>query len=750
MGDFSRDGDPGEKSSLHEELANIAARVKEDFAAQKRVLSFEEFLAVFSEHPARHGRDAANYTLDMIESYGVDSVSGPGGEGRRYRIFDLPFLNQEEAEAHALVGQEPVQQAFVQALQNFRRGGRTNRVLMLHGPNGSAKSTFAACLMRGLEDYSSKDEGALYRFHWVFPKKAKLRGAIGFSGGERNEQAAGTSYAHLPDEELETKLVVEVRDHPLFLIPAAQRRELLSQVFGKEARVPRWLSHGTLCHKNQQIFAALLTSYDGSLSEVLRHVQVERYFLSRRYRVGAVTLGPELSVDATERQVTADRNLGALPTSLQGLSLFDVGGELVDAGGGILELSDLLKRPIDAFKYLQITAETGEVSLGSQNLQVNCVLLASANELHLTAFREHPEFESFRGRFELIPAPYLRDHRQEKLIYDRQVVSLLKQSVAPHATAIAARFAVLTRLLKPVEENYEDDLKKLVGEMSAWTKMAAYASEMKQVEVDGELVPVKRAASQMLKEWEGAHVYEGITGASPRAMRGVLLAAAQNPQFDYLSPFAVLEELDRFCEKQQDFSFLRIEVREGGFHDHQAFRRALREWLLDTIEDEVRQASGLVDETRYEELLARYVSHVSASIKGEKIQNQVTGALEPPDERLMVEIEELLDVKEKREEARANLMSRIAAWAIEHPGQKLKGSDVYREKMDRLRAAAFMERRAALGKLCKKLLDEKKASDVESDVSKTFAAMKERFGYSREAARDAVARLFNERFQEVN
>ena len=140
---------------------------------------------------------------------------------------------------------------------------------------------------------------------------------------------------------------------------------------------------GTLSHKSQQVYEALLTSYGGSLDEVLRHVQVERYFISRRYRVGAVTLGPQLSVDAGERQVTADRSLGALPTALQSMTLFEAFGELVDAAGGLLEFSDLLKRPLDAFKYLQITAETGEVALRSQNVQVNCVMLASGNEAAL-------------------------------------------------------------------------------------------------------------------------------------------------------------------------------------------------------------------------------------------------------------------------------------------------------------------------------------------------------------------------------
>ena len=67
----------------------------------------------------------------------------------------------------------------------------------------------------------------------------------------------------------------------------------------------------------------------------------------------------------------------------------------------MLEFSDLLKRPLDAFQYLQLSIETGEVALTQQNVQLNCVMIGSANELHLDAFREHPEFASFRGRLEL-------------------------------------------------------------------------------------------------------------------------------------------------------------------------------------------------------------------------------------------------------------------------------------------------------------------------------------------------------------
>ena len=729
-------------------LDSIAEYVEADFQNQRRVLSYDEYLRIFQEQPERYGRDAAGYLLDMILHYGTEKIASPMGEKTRYKIFDQPFLPEGEAKAVCLIGQEEVQQKVVAHLENFRREGRPNRVLLMHGPNGSAKSTIASCLMGGLEDYSARDDGALYRFHWVFPKKASVKGAIGFGGEQRRSKTDLTSYAHLPDEELETRLVVEVRDHPLFLLPRTPRLKLLRAALGTK-HAPRWLTHGSLCQKNQQIFSALLSSYSGSLREVLRHVRVERYFLSRRYRIGAVTLGPELSVDASERQVTADRNWGALPASLQGLSLFDASGELVDAAGGILELSDLLKRPIDAFKYLQITAETGQVSLGSQNLEVNCVMLASGNELHLAAFREHPEFESFRGRFELIKVPYLRDFRQEHAIYDGQIASRLSVDVAPHATELAARFAILTRLRKPDHEHYPEELRSVVQTITAWDKMRAYAGEISHLDVRGQRLPLRQATIEMGQEWNESHTYEGMYGVSVRAMRTVLFSAAQNAQYGYLSPFSVLTELDRLCEKGRDFSFLNLEPEAGGYHDHKAFRRQLRAWLLDTFEDELRKASGLVDEARYVELFGRYVSHVSASVKGEKMRNPLTLDVEPPDENLMKEVEKLLGTSEDKNETRAGLMGRIAAWAIDHPGRPISESPIYREKLDKIRSAVFKERREALAQLCRKLMEVEGESDVAKDPGLQTAVenLKEGFGYTLRAAQDAAGQLWADRYR---
>src|SRR5260221_8598087 len=280
-------------SGVLAQLDGIARQVQREFSEERRVLSFHEYLALAETDPLRQSRDAARYLRDAFDHFGRITLKRPWGEVTRFRLFDLPWRDAPAARRSALVGQERVQEELYRALSNFVREGRPNRMPLLHGPNGSAKSTVAACIMAALEHYSTLDEGALYRFHWVFPTKSTVKGSIGFSERRAGRASKDGSYAHLPDEEVDARLFMEVRDHPLFLIPEKQRHALLESLFAEaKAEWPpsEWVLRGRLSHKNRQVFDALLASYDGSLEEVLRHAQVERYFISKRYRCGAVTV----------------------------------------------------------------------------------------------------------------------------------------------------------------------------------------------------------------------------------------------------------------------------------------------------------------------------------------------------------------------------------------------------------------------------------------------------------------------------
>jgi predicted Ser/Thr protein kinase len=376
--------------------------------------------------------------------------------------------------------------------------------------------------------------------------------------------------------------------------------------------------------------------------------------------------------------------------------------------------------------------------------------------VHLGAFREHPEFESFRGRLELTRVPYLRSWIDEQRIYDAQIVPQVRRHVAPHATRMAAMFATLTRMRRPNADRYEKPLRNLVSELTASEKLDLYATATTPSRLDEESAKLLRAAIPTLyTESDTYPIYEGSIGASPREMRTVMLDATQSPRYDCLSPLAVLDELDRLCERTSEYAFLSEERLPGGYHDHVLFRQILRQRLLDTFEDEFRVASGLVDEKRYSELFDRYITHVSYWVKGEKIRNSLTGAHEDPDERLMREVETLLGSVGKPEQFRHSLINTVAAWAIDHPGQPINNAQVFAQQMKRLREAVFTERRVAVAKLTRDLWVRIREESSGLDEAQRQAAdrlldgLRTRYGYEPTSAADAAGVLLRERFGDV-
>jgi serine protein kinase len=743
-------------------LTQIGAVVRDRFESEKRVLSFEEYLALFAKHPWRYSRDAARYLRDCLDYFGTYTLDKPGGPVKRWRLFDLEFERQkvegETSSGHDyLVGQERLQADFYRILSNFVREGRLNRLILLHGPNGSAKSTFAACLMRAAEHYSTTDEGALYRFSWIFPRGTDGK-TVGF-GSRDAPLPPGESYAHLPDDRIDARLTSEVRENPLLLLPAVERQKLVREAY-REASIedpPTFaLMSGQLGHKNRLIFEALLTAYRGDLSRVLAHARVERFYLSRRYRSGLVTIGPEMAVDAQERQISADRSLGALPASLSSVTLYETVGELVDASGGILEYSDLLKRPIDAWRYLLLAIETGEVSLTYSMLPLNSVLVASSNELHLTAFKEHHEYRSFRGRLQLVRVPYLLDYRAEQGIYDAQIVPQVRRHVAPHATFVAALWSVLTRLRKPQADEYHNKkLGKLAGQLAPLEKAELYTDGTIPERFTSEEAHELRAGQLAIRHepdtWPN---YEGLTGASPREIRNLLLDAAQDPKYECLSPLAVLEHIEAFAEGN-DYDFLR-ETPQSGYHDHRAFIEQARSRWLDRVDEEFRVATGLVEETQYVDLFQRYVMNVSNWVKGERVYNRVTGKYDDPDESLMASVESMLDVEPPARTAfRRDLISAVAGHAIDNPGVQVDYTKAFPRYHAKLREATYSNRKKQLGAIARDVLialskEEGAAAALDAERLKaakgTLERLYSRFGYAAPSARDAIGELLGRRY----
>src|SRR5687768_3315253 len=192
----------------------LAGALADEFQSTRRILSFDEWFDIFCREPTVHARSAAQYLRDAFEHFGTRNVRTPRGQVQRYRLFDCEFDGW-----HRLVGQEEAQNELHEAVEGFVRVGRVNKLLLLHGPNGSAKSTMLESMQRALEVYSRTEKGAMYRFAWVFPTRRTQSGGIGFgfdAKGTLRDAIGEETFARLASEEIEARVTDEVKDHPLF------------------------------------------------------------------------------------------------------------------------------------------------------------------------------------------------------------------------------------------------------------------------------------------------------------------------------------------------------------------------------------------------------------------------------------------------------------------------------------------------------------------------------------------------------
>jgi serine protein kinase len=744
-------------------LQGVGAEVTHDFVKNRSLLSFEEYVQLFLADPRGQARNAAQYLRDVMDHFGTEQVAHPSGTIRRFKLFDVAHGEHDGRVA----GQEEVQNDLYRLLGNFTRAGRINKLILLHGPNGSAKSSLVNALKAGMEHYSRQPQGALYRLRWVFPSDKLVKGSIGF-GGERGagDLPGGElgSYAHLEGEAIDLRLACELRDHPLFVIPAPERRKLLEGALG-EAKgkgqgsedfiLSDYLLHGELCHKCRRVYTALLAQYKGDYLKVLRHVQVERFYVSRRYQVSTVTVEPQMSVDAAYLQVTADRSQQlSVPPALHNVVLYEPHGPLVHANRGLIEYSDLLKRPLEAFKYLLGFSETGQVPLEHFVLQLDEVLIASANEKHLAAFKELPDFASFKGRIELVRVPYLRRYRTEQEIYDAQITpTTVGKHVAPHATHVAAAWAVLTRLKKPIPDRYPSEVKSLVDHLAPMEKARLYEEGRPPDRLgQAQLKELRRLRQDLYEESDAYPNYEGRSGASAREIKTALFNAAQNTDYRCLNALAVLEELEALCKDKSVYEFLQQEVVDG-YHDHEEFVRVVESEYLDRVDAEVRDSMGLVSEGQYRELVERYMVHASHWVKGEKLRNRVTGEMERPDEHRMAELEGIVMPRgEDAGDFRRGLISGVGAYRMDHPDVELDYASIFPDIFRRLRDHYYEERKRVLRKQKEnvlKYLSEERASLVpreQAQVESTLQTMASRYGYCEHCAKDAILFLMKRRY----
>jgi predicted Ser/Thr protein kinase len=733
--------------NIHHLLEECCHSLTQEYHARKSLLSFPEYLSELSRNPLGHIRTVSHYLRDCF--FYLQTTNN--------HASPADFFHTEWESEGAVFGHQPVLESLIRVIDGNFREGTPQRLILLHGPNGSGKTSIVKKLMQALEVYSRTDEGALYTFNWVFPSPETERSRFGLSGTPPLPEQDWDSFARLPAELIQSTLRSELREAPYLLLPKEFRQKffqaLLHDASGDlrknlECRRQSFLNESPSL-RNQMIFDSLLNAYEGDLMRVLKHVQVERFTLNREILSGLITIDPMMHTDMNLRQVTAEQSYQLLPSHLKSLNMYAMEGDVIKGNRGVIEYNDILKRPIESFKYLLTTCETGSLRVGPITVRLDSLLIGSCNEKQLDAFKEYPDFGSFKARMTLIRVPLITDYRQEERIYEPLVSRLSAQKpFFPGTSRWLALWAVMTRLRKPFTQNLSEKFRSEVSRLTCLQKAYVYAQEKQSLPFSAwDDHSFATLVKELVNQYRFQASYEGRWGASPREMKNIILCAFKRYEtLQSVTLQAITEELEEFADRVSEFDFLKQESVDS-YQNPKLYIQWIKDIALAEAERAFQEASGIVDIHQIESSLTKYVLHVTHEIRHEKLRNVHTGQLEAPDEAYIYDMEKRMGVEGNRE-FREQVMNRIAVDYLENQ-QKPDFVSLFPELINSLRNSFFRDKKPLLLNRVHQLLQPHDPNIESQDrklANQTRHILQEKFGYFHECL-DEVLRGLSQKFQ---
>lgn len=567
--------------------------------------SFADYLGLLKKDP-RPLRTSFQRVHDMILSYGVEEYTLFREKLLHYRFFDDPF----EGGKDAIFGlDKPLMRLVATLKAAAHRLGPERRILLLHGPVGSAKSTIARLLKKGLEAYSRTEEGKLFTFYWKTP---------------------------------EGPLPCPMHEEPLLLLPKEIRNEFLEELRHLHPEYPYPLEvEGDLCPVCRFQMREALARHGGDLAAVLEdEVVVKRLVLSEKDRIGIGTFQPKDEKNQDSTELTGDINYRkvAIYGSDSDPRAFNFDGELNIANRGLVEFIEILKLDV-AFLYDLLTASQEHKIKSKKFAQTDIdeIILGHTNEPEYRKLQANEYMEALRDRTIKIDVPYILRVSDEVKIYKRDFSKVRAKHIAPHTLEMAATWAVLTRLEPP----------KRAG-LTLMQKLKLY---------DGKLLPgwTEEAVRELMAEAKR----EGLEGISPRYIQDKISNVLVTSEEPCINPFMVMNELEEGLKHHSLISDEKTRER------YKALLQEVKAEYAEIVKNEVQRAIA-ADEEALNRLFHNYIDHVKAYVLGEKVKNPYTGAPEPPNERLMRSIEERIEIPESRkDDFRREIMNYIGALALE-------------------------------------------------------------------------------------
>ncbi|HEY2413083.1 MAG TPA: serine protein kinase [Pirellulaceae bacterium] len=662
------------------EIISLVAQRQDldQFRKKNWVGTFEEYLDLVRQKP-EVTRNAFERVYDMIMAAGTTVYEESRGIRRsHYKFFDDP----ENEGRDAVFGLDEPLEHLVNALKSASKGyGIEKRVLLLHGPVGSSKSTIARLLKYGLERYSASEDGAVFTLGWT------------------NEDTSDVAWCPMHEE-------------PLHMIPVRFRDDVVARLnAGREDEERKVRVVGELCPYCRFMYTDRLKKYSGDWTKVVHDIRVKRVVLSEQDRLGIGTFQPKDEKNQDSTELTGDINYRKIAEygSDSDPRAFNFDGEFNVANRGIIEFVEVLKLDV-AFLYDLLGASQEHKVKPKKFAQTDIdeVIIGHTNEPEYRRLQNNEFMEALRDRTVKIDVPYVTRLSDEIKIYEKDYNTrkVKGKHIAPHTIEMAAMWAVLTRLEAPNNAS-----------LTLLQKLKLY---------NGKTLP--GFTEENIKELREETTSEGLQGISPRYVQDKISnALVAHLDSRSINPFMVMNELEAGLKHHSLITSddIRAKYRE--------LLGVVKEEYENIVKNEVQRAIA-ADEDALKRLCGNYIDNVKAYTQREKVRNKFTGQFEEPDERLMRSIEEKIDIPDSRkDDFRREIMNYIAALMMDGKTFDYKSNERLYKALQ-LKLFEDQKDTIKLTSLVSQVVDK----DTQAKIDVVKSRLIRDFGYDDESATDVL------------